>query len=176
MFSESQSDQCNNSSHPRLKEIRVYTFGSTVHTSVLMSIPRTLIKLTYIYLLCGFSLGPWNQSCTGHLMFHMKLCGWGCDVCVCLWVAHPLPPHPQCLVTFACPTTEGCSHTFGNPSWSCSPESRLCCVILSGQVKADAAMHSLTPDIHREDQQITLQDSGCRRMNKTLGSCFAARF
>lgn len=80
---------------------------------------------------------------------------------------------PQSLVTFTHrPTTADrcsqCSQTFGNPSQSCSPETRLCCVILSSQVtKVGPSNVSPTPDIHGTDQQITLHKSMYRRMNKT---------
>lgn len=87
------------------------------------------------------------------------------------------PPTPslQSLVTFAHqPSTaercSQCSQTFGNPSQSCSPETRLCCVILSGHVtKGDAAMRPPTPDVHGKDQQITLHDLLYWRMNKNPG-------
>ena len=101
-----------------------------------MFIPRNFSKnenLLFL-LLFAFSRGTWDQSCIGHCFFkpncylrHSR--GRGGVLCLC----------PQSLVTFTHrPTTADrcsqCSQTFGKPSQSCSPETRLCCVILSGQV------------------------------------------
>lgn len=135
-----------------------------------MFIPRNFSKSNNLLflLLFAFSLGTWDQSCIGHFFVSSfkPNCylhhSWG-GLCLC----------PQSLVTFTHrPTTADrcsqCSQTFGNPSQSCSPETRLCCVILSSQVtKVGPSNVSPTPDIHGTDQQITLHKSMYRRMNKT---------
>lgn len=176
---EQQSSQTER--EPKSDRITVYTYASTVQTSVDMCvyiyiyIPRYISKSNNL-------LFPWPMKTVMRWPFvcqflQIKLL-FACyrGLCLCL-SDHQLHPHhhhhhyhhhqarrassPSLIDLQQQKDAHSARKTFGNPSQSCSPETRLCCVILSGQVTKVGPSDASTDTRHTQgtDQQITLHDS-----------------